>query len=132
LERNFPKLIKLQFRPDDQVEWKRAIPHTAIAQLNSGAFLEGLHRSEEPVRMETLFWITDVIKNPDGIHPNCGEKVEGEEVYFRRYDKAGTDIKLVFTIAEYPGRRIVVSSFFEKPSRLHKYCGLPEIWPEQK
>jgi hypothetical protein len=131
LEENFPKLVKLQFQPDPKRSPQRARAKAVLESLRAGTFDEARHFSEQPVRLRTLFWIEDVICHPHGIHPNCAAKVDGEEVYFKRYDRSGSDAKLVFTAIGFGGQRIVITSFLDQCAVLHKYCGLPPLWPEK-
>jgi hypothetical protein len=128
LEENFPKLIKLMYRPKPEAPGIRARAKAVIPHLNAGTFDEDKHFSEQPVRLRTLFWISDVIINPDGIAPNSAARVEGEEVYFKKYQREKPDIKLVFTTIRQGGLRVVVTSFLEREEDLPKYCGLPLLW----
>jgi hypothetical protein len=131
LEENFPKLVKLKFQPDAKRPAQRARAKAVLSSLRDGTFDEARHFSEQPVRLRTLFWIEDVICHPDGIHPNCAAKVEGEEVYFKRYERSDADTKLVFTAIGRGGQRIVITSFLDRAIVLHNYCGLPALWPEK-
>jgi hypothetical protein len=131
LEENFPKLVKLKYRPKpDSPEGIRARAKVVIPQLNAGTFDETRHFSEQPVRLRTLLWICDVIQKPDGIAPNSAARVEGEEVYFKKYQREKPDIKLVFTTIRQGGLRVAITSFLEREEDLHKYCGLPLLWPK--
>ncbi|MFY9561964.1 MAG: hypothetical protein WAQ52_17155 [Terriglobales bacterium] len=131
LEENFPKLVKLMFRPDPNKPAVRARAKAVLEPLRNGTLDEAKHFSDQPARLRTLFWIEDVICRPDGIHPNCAAQVEGEEVYFKRYDRSGSDTKLVFTAIGHCGQRIVITSFLDQSTTLHKYCALPPFWPQK-
>jgi hypothetical protein len=96
LQENFPKLVKLRFQPDTTMPSQRARAKRVLESLRNGTFDEVKHFSEQPVRLRNLFWIKEVICNPDGIYANCAAKIEGEEVYFKRYDRLDSDTKLVF------------------------------------
>lgn len=128
-EENFPKLVKLRYRPHQTGPDRRARAKQVLEPLRDGTFDESRHFSEQPVRLRTLFWIKETICHPDGIHPNCAAKIEGEEVYFKRFDRSGSDVKLVFTAIGYGGQRIVITSFMDDVESLDKYCGHPALWP---
>lgn len=130
-EENFPKLVKLKFQPDPKRPAQRARAKAVLESLRNGTFDESKHFSEQLARLRTLFWIEDVICRPHGIHPNCAAKIEGEEVYFKRYDRSDLDTKLVFTAIGYGGQRIVITSFLDRSTSLPHYCGSPALWPEK-
>jgi hypothetical protein len=132
LEENFPKLVKLRFQPDGGKPSQRARAKAVLKSLREGNFDESRHFSEQLPRLRTLFWIEDVICRPHGIHPNCAAKVEGEEVYFKSFDRSGSDTKLIFTAIGYGGQRIVITSFLDRAENLHKYCDSPALWPKSK
>jgi hypothetical protein len=127
-EYNFPKLVKLLYKPNSKTPETYARAKGVLESMRNGSFDETKHRSEQPARLQTLFWIDDVLCRPHGIHPNCAARVEGEEVYFKRYARSGSDIKLVFTAIGNCGNRIVITSFFDVADNLKKYCGLPALW----
>jgi len=132
LEENFPKLIKLMYRARPNLPGRRARARVVIPQLKSGTFDEAKHYSEQPIRLRTLFWIPEVIQSPNGIGPNASRLIDGEEVYYKRYAKEGSDIKLIFTTIRPGGLRVAVTSFVDVAENLGKYCGLPLLWPPKK
>ncbi|MGC2477877.1 MAG: hypothetical protein WA485_26295 [Candidatus Sulfotelmatobacter sp.] len=132
LEENFPKLIKLRYQPDPSKPAQRARAKAVLESLRNGTFDERKHFSEQPIRLRTLFWIKETICNPDAIHTNCAARIDGEEVYFKRYDRSGVDFKLVFTAIGYGGQRIVITSFLDEAVSLHKYCSKECLWPIKK
>ena len=132
-EDNFPKLLKLRYRPRPNGPCQRARAKAVLQPLKDGTFDESKHYSEQPVRLRTLFWIEEIICRPDGIYPNCAKLVEGEEVYFKRYRRDGpSDTKLVFTAIGHAGQRIVITSFLDSAHSLANYCDLPALWSPEK
>ena len=79
-------------------------------------------------RFRTIFWIPDVLKQPDSIHGNASKKIEGDEVYVRKYNIPGACLKLVFT-AQAGAKKVVVTSFSIEEKDLENYAKLPPIWP---
>lgn len=63
LKNNFPKFLNLRFRGGAQQ--KRA--HTILGEIETGTFHEGEYIWEQE-RLQSLFWIPDVIRNPDAIY----------------------------------------------------------------
>jgi hypothetical protein len=131
-EENFPKLIKLKYQPKPTVVAQKARASAVLEHLRNGTFDESKHFSDQPIRLRTLFWIEDVICRPDGIHPNCAAVVEGEEVYFKRYDREEPEVKLVFTAVGHAGHRIIITSFLARAAKIASYCGTPPLWPPKK
>jgi hypothetical protein len=131
LEDNFAKLVSLQYRATDGT-WRRAKLGKVLPLLRTGALPENGYRCEHPIRLQTLFWIDDTVCNADGIHPNSARLVEGEEMYFKRYARGGSNVKLVFTTIRSGGIRIPVTSFMCEESDLKTYCKLPALWPKNE
>lgn len=66
-------------------------------ELENGTFDASHYAPLEPDRLRTLFWIPDVLKDPDAIFKNNHGVVKADEVFVYVYDKGGSRIKLVFT-----------------------------------
>ena len=90
---NFRKLLNLKPKSGEEKRaWK------VIQELESGAFdLSQYHMEEDRIR--TLFWIPEVLRDPDAVYENSHSTVKADEVFVRVYDKAASTIKLVFTAA---------------------------------
>jgi hypothetical protein len=122
MDYNFPKLIQLQFRGN------KANASKAIEYFHSGNRCEDGY-SFDSSRLSTLFWIPDLIKTPDSIHPNKHRCILGDEVYVKRYSKAGACFKLVFTVIdELLNQRVVTTSFLTPEDRLELFIGQPPKW----
>jgi hypothetical protein len=122
LDHNFPKLIQLSFKGS------KAHATRTLAALRSGNFDERDYAYDSH-RFMTLFWIPDVIKNPDAIQPNVRQTIEGDEIYVKRFAKAGPPFKLIFTGKDRgSGHRIVTTAFFTTEDRLALFAGLPARW----
>jgi hypothetical protein len=130
-EENFPKLLKLWLKPEGKLPARKARAKNAIPLLRNGQFDEQLYTWEK-ARLRTLFWLEDVISNPDGIYGNCAKLIEGEEVYIKRYAKEGSPIKLVFTTIRSGGLRVVVTSFLDNQNSLKDYCLMPSLYQKNK
>lgn len=129
---NFPKLLSLWVKADGNQPARKARAKYVIPQLEKGEFDPTRH-TWNGKRLMTLYWIRDVITDPDGIYPNSAQQVEGDEVYVKRYGnmagRFGTeDVKLVFVEINNAGERVVITSYLEKPQRVKNYCGTPPIY----
>jgi len=113
LEVNFPKLLNVKLRGSST----KAKASLVLADLRKGIFSAALYAFDRD-RLETLFWIPDVIERPDSIHKNAHPRVEGEEVYVKQYQKMGRTVKLVFVKFTYAGQRVVTTSFLTDPERI--------------
>ncbi|MCU1303443.1 MAG: hypothetical protein JWQ87_3727 [Candidatus Sulfotelmatobacter sp.] len=120
-EENFPKLLKLWLKPSGKLPTRKARAKVVIPLLHAGTFNQDLYTWQD-VRLRTLFWLEDVIREPDGIYPNCAQVVEGEEVYIKRYNKELSDVKLVFTTIRPGGTRAIITSFLDTASNIGEYC----------
>ena len=122
MDYNFPKLIQLQFNGN------KAKAGMAIAALRSGNVDES-HYTYDTWRAMTLSWIPDVIKDPDSIHTNKHGRIAGDEVYVKRYAKAGASCKIVFTtVDDYLNQRVPTTSFFTDEDRLSEFVTMPPKW----
>ena len=127
LEENFPKLIKLYTRPTKAVQATKARAKHVLPSLREGTFDPDLY-TWHMSRLDALFWISDVITDPDGIYPNKAPLIDGNEVYAKRYAKIGSELKLVFIATGYAGQRIVITSFLERHEGIIGYCGMPALY----
>jgi hypothetical protein len=122
MDYNFPKLIQLQFKG------KKARAQKAIEHLRRENSSEEDY-SYDSSRLSTLFWIPELIKDPDSIDPNRHKRIVGDEVYVRQYCKAGACYKLAFTVIdEILNQRVVTTSFLTPEDRLGEFIGQPAKW----
>lgn len=95
IQNNLPKFLNLRVM-DGKTPKK---PHTMIEEMEAGTFKEDDYIWEQD-RLQALFWIPDVIRNPDAIYPKKHGfgVVPAEEVYVKVYKKdSGSPVKVVFT-----------------------------------
>jgi hypothetical protein len=117
---NFPHLVKLEFYNEKLGEWVDAKARLAVAQLRAGILDESKYRIGDPSRPRTLFWVPDIISNPDEIHDNI--RNNGTEVYSKRYARKGKAAVLkIVLVAKKGTTRAVITSFWCK-ERYHKAC----------
>jgi len=114
---NFPKLIDLEHQTLSREEIKAS---EIIQSIEDGTFNEGLYSIEDSSRITTLFWIPELIRDPDAIYRNGHKIIAGDEVYVRVYDKLGSKVKLLFTMDIAKGRKIIrtvpITSFLTDPN----------------
>jgi hypothetical protein len=92
-----------------------------IEEIESGNF-EASQYKWEIDRIRTLFWMPDVLADPDAVYKNAHKIVEGDEVYVKVYDKMGARVKLVFTDYIKPIKQtVIVTSFLTDPETAWKY-----------
>ena len=101
-----------------------------IRQLKGGEFQDAAHYVESG-RHRTLFWIPDVITDPDGIHLNAHPIVAGDEVYVKRYDKMGAEVKIVVVEGTQGTQSIIITSLLTTESKLPSYVAMPPIWSKK-
>jgi hypothetical protein len=140
LERNFPKLLGMKLldpatgKPiiDPQTgKQRKAKASKALDALRGGTFEEAAHTVDQG-RIRTLFWIPDVVTDPDGIYPNAHPVVAGDEVYVKRYAKDGSEVKLVVVGPADNGQRVIITSFLTSPKELENCISKPALWERQK
>ena len=86
---------------------------------------------QEQDRMQTLFWIPDVLADPDAIYRNGHTVVAGDEVYVKVFDKPKPQIKLVFTMDKPAGKNIKtvpVTSFLTSRNRAIRMIKGPPLY----
>jgi hypothetical protein len=128
---NFPKFLNL--RPKDQLQRKKA--HTILEEIESGTFVETDYSFEQE-RLQSLFWIPDVVCRPDAIYrkKNGFGLVEAEEVYVKVYKKqnVSSPVKVVFTHRVGSDKKkdwIVISSYFTSRATAKLYTEGEPLWP---
>lgn len=122
MEYNFPKLIQLQYRGG------KARACRAIQHLRSDNPCEDGYTFDSN-RLGTLFWIPSLIEDPDSIHQNVHARIMGDEVYVKRYAKAGAAFKIAFTIIdETLNQRVVTTSFLTQEDRLEEFIEKTPKW----
>jgi hypothetical protein len=89
---NFRKLLNLKHRELGELAraWK------IVEELETGQFNISNYDLPDD-RIRTLFWLPEVITDPDAIYKNNHCSVEADEVFVRVYDKSGSRVKLAFT-----------------------------------
>lgn len=124
LEVNFPKLLGAKMAATG----KKAKASLVLTSLKNGTFNQNLYEVETD-RIETLFWIEDTICQCDSIHDNNHPVIEADEVYVKRYDKIGSEVKLVFVRNLQTGQVVIVTSFLTSPADLDRFVQMPPKWP---
>ena len=92
---NFPKLIDLEHRTLTRGDLSAI---EIIRSIEDGTFEPEHYQISDSSRMKTLFWLPDVVRDPDAIYKNGHKIIAGDEVYVRIYDKLGSRAKLLFTM----------------------------------
>jgi len=95
LKSNFPKLISLEHLTLKRDEFSAS---KIVQSIEDGTFDPKDYKPQELDRMQTLFWIPEVLSDPDAIYSNGHNVVAGDEIYVRVYDKRKPQVKLVFTL----------------------------------
>jgi hypothetical protein len=119
LKSNFPKLASLVHLTLSRDQFSAS---QIVASIEDGTFDLTQYRPQEMDRMQTLFWIPQVLSDPDAIYLNGHKIVEADEIYVRVYDKKKPQVKLVFTKEIIgPGGRLIktvpVTSFLTSRNR---------------
>lgn len=110
--KDFPHLVKLEYFDEKQKGWVEAKAKRVIPQLQDGTFDETRYRIGDPTRPKTLFWIPEIIANPDSIDPN--KRNTNNDIYAKRYRRKGkgAPIKIVLVGKNSDGSRSVYTSFW--------------------
>jgi hypothetical protein len=93
MDTNFRKLINLKHKSLGE----SAKAYKIVEEIENGTFDPNNYEPLEFDRIKTIFWIPEVIQDPDAIYKNNHRVVEADHVYICVYNKAGATIKLVFT-----------------------------------
>ncbi len=109
---DFPHLVKLEYFDRKQKQWVEARAKSAIPQLLNGTLDESRYRITDQSRARTIFWIPEIISNPDSSHPNKRNKKS--DVYAKRYRRKGdgATLKIVLVETQPDGTRTVQTSFW--------------------
>jgi hypothetical protein len=119
---NFAKLAGLEHRILPKNELSAS---DIIRSIENGSFNPEHFDSSRLDRLRTLFWIPEVLCDPDAIYRNAHKIVAGDEVYVRIYNKMGSKVKLVFTMDIKKGGRVIrtvpITSFLTDPETAISY-----------
>lgn len=123
---NFPKFLNLKVLPG----FPPKRPSTIVEFIEKAKFSPDEYEWMTE-RLETLFWVPDVIRDPDAIYRKKRSHgcVKADEVYVKVYDKSGSRIKLVFV--DRVGKHndvIFITSYLTAPHTAIKYCDGPPVW----
>jgi hypothetical protein len=99
-------------------------PSTIVREIEGGTFKEQEYDVEKD-RLLALFWVPDVIRDPDAIFKvkKTDHLVKADEVYIKVFEKAGSKVKLVFI--DRVGRQkdiVFVTSYLTPSHTAIKYC----------
>jgi hypothetical protein len=119
---DFRKLLNLKLKNGQPKQGQQI-----VAEIKAATFDAVLYDYERD-RLETLFWIPEVLANPDGVCANDHSVIEADEVFFCVYDKPGSKIKLVFT-ATYGKTLKIVTSYLTDAKSAHPCIG-KLLWPK--
>lgn len=118
LKSHFPKLVDLEHATLDRKEFPASL---IVKCIENGSFNPDHYKQSRLERMRTLFWIPDIIRDPDAIYPNGHKVVAGDEIYVKVYDKKTSRVKLVFTMDIRQKGKVIstvpVTSFLARSSR---------------
>jgi len=120
---NFRKLLNLKPKSGmTKRAWK------VVNELESGTFDVDQYVFELD-RIRTLFWIPEVLSDPDAVYKNGHGTVKADEVFVCVYDKAASEVKLVFTAVfgptEKPRVEIVTSYLTDSKGAIACITGDP-------
>jgi hypothetical protein len=128
---NFRKLINLKHKALGDDARARKI----IEELETRAFDLANYEAIEQDRIRTLFWVPEVIEDPDAIYKNNHRVVKADEVFVCVYDKPGSRVKLAFTSTFGSGdnKRIEIVTSYLTDAKTAMYCakGKP-LYEKQK
>lgn len=130
---NFPKLVDISHKTLSKEEF----PASSIVRcIEDGTFCLDHYKPMETARMRTLFWLPEVICDPDSIYKNGHKIIAGDEVYVRVYNKMGSRVKLVFTQSLYrQGKRIrtvPITSFMTDPEMVIRFVAGQPLYRKLK
>jgi hypothetical protein len=118
----FPKLLNLDVKPG----FSPKKPHTIVEHLEAGIFKEEEYELEQD-RLQALFWVPDVVGDPDALFPKKKGhgKIPADHFYIKVYKTDGSPAKLVFTqvVGKQKKSTIVVTSFLTSLSTARGYVG---------
>jgi len=132
---NFPKLAGLKHKTLSRDEFSAS---SIISEIEEGTFDIGNYQPNRDDRLRTLFWLPEVLTDPDAIYSNAHKIVAGDQVYVRVYDKMGSTVKLAFTKdvrkREVVIQTVLITSFLTDPKTAMGYVRGQPIYqrPEKK
>jgi hypothetical protein len=129
---NFPHLVKLEFYNARIGGWVDAAAGPTLKSLKANSLNEAIHRIGDDSRPRTLFWIPEVIRTADHIHPNA--RGHYSDVYAKRYRRLnnGAEIKLALVETRRDGDRVIKTSFWSS-DEYHQGCiAHPAKYPSAK
>jgi hypothetical protein len=118
---NFPKFLNLVVREGSFPKK----PSSIVESIELGTFVAEEYEWAKD-RIEALFWVPDVIRDPDAIFKvkrNGAHLVRAEEIYVKVFDKLGSKVKLVFV--DRVGKHkdtIFITSYLTSAHTTIKYC----------
>ena len=95
IKTNFPKLAGLEHKTLSRDELRAS---DIIQAIENGSFNLEDYNPDRDDRLRTLFWLPELLSDPDAIYRNAHKIVAGSEIYVRVYNKSGSRIKLAFTM----------------------------------
>jgi hypothetical protein len=113
-ETHFRKMLNMKHRTLGE----KARAYMLVEELEAGTFDPSHYHPLEKDRIRTMFWIAEVLQDPDAVFRNNHRTVKADEVFATVYDKSGSTIKLVFTAAFGPRfnpRQEIVTSYLTDP-----------------
>jgi hypothetical protein len=123
---NFRKLINLKHKRlgTEARAWK------IIQELEEGSF-DPSNYTWGVDRIRTLFWLHEVITDPDAVYENNHKVVRADEVFVCVYNKGGSKVKLAFT-STFSGRVEIVSTFLTSAKAAMKCVKGEPLYLKQK
>jgi hypothetical protein len=129
---NFTKLVQLEIARASSGIRLKAKAARFLKEVRSG-HLDESNYTWDANRAQTLFWIPNVIQEPDSIHQSCHSIIMGDRVYVKRYSKAGAPYKVVFTTIDRSSQvRVVTTSFLVPERRLTRFVQVPPTWKKRR
>jgi len=129
IKTNFPKLAGLEHKTLTRDEFSAS---DILRAIEDGTFNLGDYDPNRDDRLRTIFWLPEVLRDPDAIYPNAHKIVAGDEVYVRVYDKMGSTVKLAFAqdIKKHSKliSTVVITSFLSGPATATSYVGGDPIY----
>lgn len=117
---NFRKLLNLKHK----ILGPQARAWQIIEELEKGTFDIANYEPLAEDRIRTLFWVPEVIMDPDAIYKNNHKVVKADEVFVCVYDKPGSKVKLVFTstFGTGAGKRVEIVTSYLTDAKTAMYC----------
>jgi hypothetical protein len=133
VKNNFPKLVDLEHKTLTREDFSAA---QILKCIENKSFDLDHYMPMESARMRTLFWIPEVLCDPDAIYKNGHKIIAGDEVYVRVYDKMGSKVKLIFTMDIKDNGRLIrtvpVTSFMTDPAMVISFVSGQPLYRRPK